>query len=103
MKKQPTKKEREYMSQVAALGCVVCKKLGNGTTSPDNTCLHHTRAGQGMGTRSRPSGVIPLCPTHHQTGGYGVAFHAGRTTWEKNYGTEAYFLEVVKEAVNGTE
>jgi hypothetical protein len=32
--------------------------------------------------------VIPLCGVHHQTGGYGVALHAGRARWELHYGTE---------------
>jgi hypothetical protein len=40
-------------------------------------------------------GLLPLCHIHHQNGGYGVAFHAGKKEWQKNYGTEAELLEEV--------
>jgi len=29
--------------------------------------------------------TIPLCKAHHQSGGYGVAIHAGQQEWEKNF------------------
>jgi hypothetical protein len=41
--------------------------------------------------------AIPLCPNHHQNGGYGVALHAGQREWEKRYGSEEALLEQVKE------
>jgi hypothetical protein len=37
--------------------------------------------------------AIPLCPNHHQNGGYGVALHAGQKEFEARYGTE---LELLK-------
>ncbi len=48
--------------------------------------IHHLRNDVGVGQRSEK--VIPLCPTHHRLGGYGVAFHAGRGKFEEKYGTE---------------
>ena len=43
--------------------------------------------------RSHWSLAIPLCPMHHQHGGYGVALHAGQKTFEKKYGTESELLQ----------
>jgi hypothetical protein len=46
-----------------------------------------------MGLKSKD--VIPLCHPHHRTGGYGVAFHAGRKIWEKTFGTQRALLLLV--------
>jgi len=82
------KKEREHLSQIASIGCIVC--LNNGY--PDTPAeIHHI----GNGTLSKRASnfeAIPLCPAHHRTGGHGVAVHAGRKTWESNYGTERELL-----------
>lgn len=32
---------------------------------------------------------------HHQTGGYGIALHAGRAEWERRYGTQFELLEEI--------
>jgi hypothetical protein len=37
--------------------------------------------------------AIPLCHKHHRTGGYGVAFHAGKQAFEDQFGTEGELLE----------
>ena len=68
--------------RVADLGCIICRRPAE---------IHHLRAGMGMGQRS--ADVIPLCPEHHRTGGHGVAFHAGRKTWETQFGTETELLQ----------
>lgn len=83
MKKAATKAEKKHMDRVAALGCIVCEDLG----FPDSPAsIHHL-------DRSRDHmRVLPLCPTHHQYGGFGVAIHDGRRTWESNYGTESDLL-----------
>lgn len=91
-----TKDERAHMSKVAALGCVVCRNLGYGETP---AALHHIRAGQGMSQRASHYQVLPLCGAHHQTGGYGVAIHAGQKEWEKRYGTELELLEQVYDEI----
>jgi hypothetical protein len=51
----------------------------------------------GMGQRAGHREVLPLCPQHHQTGGWGIAFHAGKVTWQEIYGSEEELLEVVEE------
>jgi len=100
MKKRPaTRLEREHMGRVAALGCIVCEDLGY-PGSP--ACVHHIHK-QGLSIRANHFDTIPLCPTHHQNGGFGVAIHAGRKTWESIYGTEEELLARVKERLGLTK
>ena len=88
MKRRPTKAERAYMTRVAELGCVICGCPAE---------IHHCRAGQGLGQRATHiGGVIPLCPMHHRSGGHGIAFHAGKRTWQDKFGTEAEHLQTVE-------
>lgn len=88
-KKPMTVAEKQHVSRVVALGCVA------------NHCgcaaeAHHPRRGMGMGQRASHMDVIPLCPQHHRTGGFGVAIHMGQRTWEKKFGSEAELLELVR-------
>lgn len=83
------KAERIHLSRVAGLGCVACRNLDLGETPAE---IHHIRAGQGTGQRADYLKTIPLCHTHHRTGGHGVAIHAGRSAWEMKHGTEAELL-----------
>jgi len=57
--------------------------------------IHHLRAGKGLAQRSDDDHALPLCPLHHRTGGFGMAFHAGKRTWEKRFGAEAELLKEV--------
>ena len=86
------KAEKLHRNKVAALGCIVCINNGHPDTPAQ---LHHIRAGQGMSQRAGEYEVIPLCPTHHQHGGYGIAIHAGQAAWERTFGTEAELLAQV--------
>lgn len=86
--------DRLHLSRVAALGCLACKNLGFEDTPAE---IHHPRTGAGMGQRSPHSSAIPLCPTHHRTGGPGVAIHAGQKTLEAIHGTETELLAQVRE------
>ena len=52
--------EKRYMGLVASLGCVVCKRLGEGFVSSE---VHHVAEGSGL--RSNYS-VVPLCAEHHR-------------------------------------
>jgi hypothetical protein len=81
-----TKAEKLYLSKVAELGCMICKRPAE---------IHHIRTGQGH-MRAKHDQVIPLCHEHHRTGGYGVAIHAGIKGWEANFGSEIEMLEKVK-------
>ena len=84
------KADREYLSRVAEYGCIICRRPAQ---------IHHIRKGVGMGQRNDNRNVLPLCPDHHQHGGWGVAIHAGQQTWEKIYGTETELLEKLKELI----
>ena len=85
--RSPTADEKRHMAAVAALGCCVCRREF-GIYSPAG--IHHTDGKTKPGAHKR---VLPLCDKHHQTGGYGVAFHAGRVEWERRYGTQEELME----------
>lgn len=89
-----TKAEVAHLTALANLGCIVCINLSYGFTPPE---IHHLRDGVGMSQRSTHFKAIPLCHRHHRTGGYGVAFHAGKKEFEKNFGTERELLAQVNE------
>ncbi len=89
-----TAADKRHMSKIAGLGCIVCSNLGY-MDSPAE--VHHIRHGAGMGQKSKE--CIPLCHKHHRTGGYGVAFHAGRMIFEANFGTELELLRRVNERI----
>lgn len=78
-----TKAEKQHLSKVAELGCLICK-------SPAE--IHHLRMGMGMGQRNDYKHAIPLCFLHHRGGGLGVAIHAGQKSFEKNFGSEEALL-----------
>lgn len=61
-----TAAESRHMEAVAALGCVICRRLGFGYSPAQ---LHHVAEGSGL--RSNFA-VVGLCPEHH-TGASG--FH----------------------------
>jgi len=88
-----TKKEKEYFEKLVEFGCVVCKKDIGVYTQPS---IHHIREGMGIGQRNSTENCLPLCPMHHQHGGYGVAFHAGKKAFEERFGTEAELLKWLK-------
>jgi len=87
------KQERDHLDKVAALGCIVCRNIGLGWHP---AMIHHLRYGRGLSQRSDHFKTLPLCGTHHQHGGFGVAFHAGPRQFQKNFGTEIELLDQVK-------
>lgn len=90
------KAESDHVSKVVSLGCVACRRAGFYDSPAE---AHHIGNGT-MGKRASNYEVIPLCPTHHRLGAHGVAVHAGRKTWEANYGTERNLLEYTKGLLN---
>lgn len=92
MSRSKNKAEKLHLSRVAELRCIVCRNEGLGETPAE---IHHCSSGTGMSVRADNFHVIPLCHTHHRTGGHGVAIHAGRQSWENKFGTEAELLEQV--------
>jgi len=92
----PTTVEQRFMSKVAELGCIVCRNKYK-VFSP--AAIHHI---EGKTKIDAHFIILPLCPKHHQTGGYGIALHAGRAEWEKRYGTQAELhLQVLELIANG--
>lgn len=82
----------KYLSRVAAIGCILCRRLGYYGTPAS---IHHIRDGQGMGQRAKDAEAIPLCWEHHQgaTGYHGL----GKRAFEAQYGlTERDLLEDVR-------
>ena len=91
-KKVATKGEREHMSKVASLGCLVCQMP---------TQLHHIRPiGLGIGMRSSHYHVIPLCMSHH-TGQFSI--HNCKEQFEARYGTEAELLQRTLKEIKSIE
>lgn len=82
-----TKAEKAHKSAVAALGCMLCKRLGLGETPAE---LHHLRTG-GWGKGDYKT-LFGLCPEHHRgkTGIHGL----GTKAFERHYGvTQQELLE----------
>ena len=89
------KAESDHIGKVVSLGCIVCIN-SFGFESPAEA--HHINNNT-MGKRASNYEVIPLCCLHHRLGGHGVAVHAGRKTWESNFGTEKELLKQVLEMI----
>jgi len=86
----PTKAENEWLDRICQLGCIVC--LNNGfMDSP--AAPHHIDGHMKKGCHFK---TIPLCGLHHQVGGYGLAFHAGRVIWETKNGSQHELLRQVQ-------
>lgn len=93
-----TKDERKHYERLSALGCIVCRNLHYGYSAPH---IHHIRHNVGLAQKSHWANSIPLCPLHHQNGGYGVALHAGQKTFEEKYGTEQELLQKTLKLLQG--
>lgn len=65
----------EAKARVAALVAMGCFCCG----SPPE--IHHLRKGTAKSGRAPWWRTIPLCPTHHDEGGPGVAVHGGTRVW----------------------
>ncbi len=89
-----TIEETTHLSRVAALGCIVCRKI-TGKYVPAE--IHHIRSGTGMALRAHYSRTLPLCPRHHRTGSYGEAYHAGAKVWTFKFGSEEELLAAVRQ------
>ena len=87
------KREAEYLSKVADIGCIICYRAGYFGTPAE---IHHIRGlGLGMGVRNSHYNVLPLCPEHHRgnTGYHGM----GRKAFERKYEvTEAELQQQVE-------
>lgn len=84
--------KKAHYSRVAALGCILCKRLGYEGTPPE---IHHIR----RAGRRDAAPVIGLCPEHHRgnTGVHGM----GRKAFERHYQTTEEELLVWTEELLG--
>lgn len=89
MAKRMTAAERRHVERVVSMHCIVCRNEGLGESEAE---YHHVRFLGSMGKRAPHKAGIPLCPSHHRTGGKGVAYHAAPWTFEAAYGTEEMLL-----------
>lgn len=85
---------KKRMDSLVGLGCIVCRKEAMIFNDAE---VHHLRDGRGIGQKKNHDKTIPLCPAHHRTGGYGMAFHAGQAEWELRHGSEIELLNEVNE------
>ncbi|WP_426466571.1 Ref family recombination enhancement nuclease [Proteus mirabilis] len=92
MIKSKTKEERQWLSDVAELGCICCRNMGFGASLAE---IHHVRTGQGMAQRASHTDILPLCPLHHRAC-YETGFHASPKSWQEIHGSEAELLEQTK-------
>ncbi len=93
------KSDREYLSKVASIGCIICYRAGYPETPAE---IHHIRdVGLGLGVRNDHANTLPLCPNHHR-GNDGV-HGMGRKAWEKRFGTQWELLEQVRKILNDEE
>ena len=85
-----------HMDRVAALGCLLCRRLGYHGTPAE---VHHLRTGTGAGRRAGDTETIPLCPEHHRgnTGLHGM----GRKAFERAYGVTELELLAETRAMMG--
>jgi len=59
---------KRYMGRVAALGCLLCLRLGYGEHAAE---VHHIRTGQGASQRAADFLTVPLCQACHR-GSHGI-------------------------------
>lgn len=83
-----TRAELIHKGKLAALGCMVCRRL-HGPHDPAEVELHHLRTG-GWGKGDYKT-LIPLCPEHHRgkTGVHGM----GTKAFDKHYGVNHGFTQ----------
>ena len=85
-----TRAEGIHKTKLAALGCMVCRRL-HGPHEPAEVELHHLRTG-GWGKGDYKT-LIPLCPEHHRgkTGVHGM----GTKAFDKHYGVNFGFTQTI--------
>lgn len=92
-------KDKARLDKIARIGCIVCQ-IHHGVYVP--AAVHHLTGikYRATGKKANDAHTIPLCGAHHQTGGYGIAIHAGVKEWEKMWGTQEMYLDMVNEILD---
>lgn len=83
------------MGRVAAMCCIVCRKLQLGETPAE---VHHVREGTGR-MRASDFDTIPLCYPHHR-GKYGI-HTIGTKLWARTFWPERELLREVQHELLG--
>lgn len=81
------KQRKARFDALAEYGCVICRMPPQ---------IHHLKGyefGSSMGKKAPDEMTIPLCMNHHE--GKNGFHHLGKETWEKQYGTQRYWLNEV--------
>lgn len=86
---------KRHLSRVAALGCVICRRLGMSDTPAE---IHHPRFAAGMAQRASDWLAIPLCAECHR-GSRGI--HGDRSVLRQIKCDEPALLADVIELLNG--
>ncbi len=89
-----TNEEKQYLSDVAQLGCIACR-INNRPGTPAE--VHHQRKGTGAGRRSSHFDTMPLCPGHHRHDE--DAIHRSLKIFEELYGLESELVRQTREDV----
>lgn len=94
----PTKADKEHMSRVVNLGCIICSQFYDYLDVPCE--IHHVIGKTKPGAHRM---VLPLCVTHHRGGsdedGH-VSRHPYKKRFETRYASETDLLKMVKGALN---
>ena len=92
-----TKKYRsEYLSKLANLGCIICKKMGFQDSPAE---IHHINEGR-IGKRASFNKTIPLCVIHHRQSK--ESYHYSPKNFTKKWGSQKELLQEVLTYVNNT-
>lgn len=96
VKKAKTVAEKKHLERVKNLPCVACETIG--VYDNDFCDAHHIHGYHGLFGKAPHTETLPLCKAHHQTGGYGVAFHnTPKDLWESTFGNQLDLLDKVNE------
>jgi len=96
--RKPTAAEKEHMSKVVNLGCIVCNNKG--FYSPAE--IHHIH---GKTKKNAHFMVLPLCFEHHRKGGCKepISRHPYKKRFEEAYGKEDKLLMQVNDLLKKTD
>ena len=98
--RNPTAAEKDYMTKVVMLGCIVCLEH-HGVYSPPE--IHHT---DGKTKEDAHLRILGLCFNHHRAGQDNKDYtsrHPFKKRFEKRYGAEQELMVITKERIMDSE
>tara|TARA_R110000824_G_scaffold122685_2_gene280018 strand:+ start:2495 stop:2854 length:360 start_codon:yes stop_codon:yes gene_type:complete len=86
VKKSKTKAEVAHLLKIKNMNCYACELMDEPVYDSTPCDAHHVHGYHGFCGKASDFETLPICKPHHQSGGYGVAYHAtGRTKWEETF------------------